>query len=108
MSEEVYGYTSGVDLETSHYITSIRNYCTSCRKGIHTGVNSKKEIIRRCKGVDCECKCRTHYVGLDGKLRPYGTPDNSIDTDIPPKFDPFIESINKKFKKMQVKKESKK
>lgn len=35
------------------------------------------QIDMRCNSKDCECRCRTHYVGRDGHLRPYGSKDDS-------------------------------
>lgn len=50
-----------------------RHFCIKCQQRKHSEPN-----IKRCTGGACECKCNTHYVGKDGKLRPYGIADDSI------------------------------
>jgi len=52
---------------------SKRRYCVNCRKGIHNTPDNDS----RCKGKGCDCRCQTHYIGLDGRVRPYGIPDDS-------------------------------
>jgi hypothetical protein len=52
-----------------------RYYCSNCRQGIH----NTPENDRRCKRNGCDCRCKTHYIGMDGRARPYGTPDDSAE-----------------------------
>ena len=40
-----------------------RVYCVNCRKGLH---NTKDK--ERCRGKDCECRCRYFYVDGNGYL----------------------------------------
>ncbi len=58
--------------------------CSNCRgtktrRPIHCLVGKDGQPRVRCtKTSVCECKCRTHYIGQDGRLRPYGVPDDSF------------------------------
>lgn len=61
-----------------------RYYCSNCKRGIH----NTPENDLRCKRKGCECRCQTHYVGRDGKARPYGTPDDSFTKDTELKTEP--------------------
>ena len=83
-----------------------RNLCSNCKKSIHNTpakkIGGEKKV--RCKSLDCECKCRTHYVGSNGHLVPYGMEDPSlseIDTQSLPRNqqDDFIDNLNLEFKK---------
>jgi len=60
--------------------------CSNCQKKIHCIAGSKgnrpPEMLKdRCSKKDCECRCRRYYVGKDGHLRKYGTPDDSVLTE---------------------------
>lgn len=78
-------------------------YCTRCAKGIH----NISEKDQRCLGSrkkgrsDCQCYCQTHYIGRDGRLRKYGTIDDSFTKEYIPKIDHSkdaeIEALNKKW-----------
>lgn len=53
--------------------------CTNCKKSIHCLVEFYKDTNEavltdiRCKGRNCECKCRTYYqCPKCGGLHPYG------------------------------------
>ena len=76
MSEEVIGTHTGksyniIGKQHRHY------QCVNCRKQVHCVAGYENEgdpvelLKDRC-GKDCECKCKTHYLGKDGKLEPYG------------------------------------
>jgi len=72
-----------INIISSQYSTML---CSNCQKKIHCIAGSKgdspPEMLKdRCSKKDCECRCRRYYVGKDGRLRRYGTPDNSILTD---------------------------
>jgi hypothetical protein len=83
--------------------------CPSCRKNIHciAGYENEGDPVELLKdrcGKDCECKCRTYYLAKNGKLRKYGTID---DTSVMEQFseehsrdelDDFIDKINMGFK----------
>ena len=67
-----------------------RVLCTRCRGGdtpkkppVHCKVRNG-QIRMTCTSQDCECRCRTHYVGRDGRLRPYGSRDDSYERRDPP------------------------
>jgi len=68
-------FVSGVDVKEDYHHPYIPNryFCTNCSKGIHNTPDYEK----RCKQKGCECKCLTHYVGYDGRIRPYGIIDDS-------------------------------
>jgi len=91
--KEVSGWTLG------------KNYCSNCKKGIHSTPNKS-----RCKNAkNCECRCRTHYIGKDGLLRPYGVIDDSDEREAKlaqkynPETDKLIADINLKMKKQSEK-----
>lgn len=91
----------GVDVKERAAYTPKKYYCTNCRRSIH----NKTTNDQICKRNGCECKCQTHYIGKDGRPRPYGTPDDSkediIRTD--PKQDAFINELNREWQKLNPK-----
>lgn len=64
--------------------TGDRVLCPRCRKNQHNQLSQDGTgvITTRCKGGDCECKCRTHYIGKDGRARPIGVKDDSFAYDL--------------------------
>lgn len=58
--------------------------CPNCRKNMHCIGGYKEEgdpvelLKDRC-GKGCECRCRTHFIAKNGRLKKYGTVD---DTDV--------------------------
>lgn len=86
--------------------------CPNCRKNIHciAGYENEGDTVELLKdrcGKDCECKCRTQYLAKNGKLRKYGTVD---DTDPMSDFsqdkprdhtDDMIDGLNTQFKSTQ-------
>lgn len=86
------------------------NPCPNCKKAIHTTPPRKKgqPVNFRCNRKDCECKCRTHYIGENGHLVPYGQPDPSVpqvdNYQLPrDKIDDIVDTINAKWNKQQNK-----
>lgn len=72
-----------------------RHFCQRCKRGEHS-----EGFDKPCNDK-CECLCKTHYIGRDGKSRiPYGMTDNSKDFDggkpLPP--DPKLEEILEAFR----------
>ena len=69
-------------------------YCSRCKENIHNiAENDQRCLGSRKKGrTDCQCSCQTHYVGRDGKLRKYGTPDDSFTKDEEPKIDHSLDA----------------
>ena len=108
MSEEIIG-TVGEKNEYNIIGGVNKAYqCPNCRKNIHCVAGFKEEgdmvllLKDRC-GKDCECKCRHSYLARNGKLRKYGTVD---DSDLLEDFiverernasDDFIDEINQKY-----------
>lgn len=82
------------------------SFCSNCKKGIHSTPGKF-----RCKNSDCECKCQTHYIGKDGKLRPYGIEDDSTFNDVEVKAETesndVIAKINEQYRKRENKVETK-
>lgn len=76
-------------------------YCKRCIKGIHNIAKNDKRCLGAKGTSDCQCPCQTHYVGRDGKLRPYDKPDDSLkkpDAQKPTaESDAFIEKINQQW-----------
>ena len=84
MSEEVIG-TVGEKNEYNIIGGLNKTYqCPPCKRNIHCIAGFKEigdpviMLKDRC-GKDCECKCRHSYLARNGKLRKYGTVD---DTDV--------------------------
>ena len=110
--EEIIGLAGELGVNEYNVISEQgrRFQCVNCRKKIHCMAGWKKEgdlvvlIKDRC-GKDCECKCRTHFVGKDGRLHRYGTIDTSnamedFSQDLPRnKTDDLIDEMNEEFKK---------
>lgn len=84
--------------------------CPNCKKkahclaGVKKGDEEEKVVMvkDRCNNAECNCKCRTHFVGKDGKLHKYGQPDNtsalfdmSEDKRLP--IDDLIDQANKEY-----------
>lgn len=71
-----------------------RNFCPKCNKGTHGG----------CHGGDCECKCRTHFYGSDGRVYPKNERQPEATPDTEPKrsgeMDSIIEKANKAYHKL--------
>jgi hypothetical protein len=108
MSEEVIG-TAGEKNEYNLIGGSPNKYqCPNCRKNIHCiagykNIGDPVEMLKDRCGNDCECKCRHSYLAQNGKLRRYGTID---DTHVFEDFaqnrprdetDDFIDEINDSF-----------
>ena len=63
-----------------------RAMCANCRGStqskrlpIHCYVDQNGDIHMTCnKTAICKCRCRTHYIGRDGDLRPYSQRDDSF------------------------------
>jgi hypothetical protein len=82
---------SGSDHEErpAYLATTKRYYCSNCKKGFH----NTPENDQKCKRKGCECRCLTHYIGRDGKARPYGTPDDSFTKELQVKPNPQADQI---------------
>jgi len=106
MSEEVIGTVNSYTVITAQ---SNKYQCPNCRKQIHCIAGYKNEgdpvemLKDRC-GKDCECKCRHSYLAKNGKLRKYGTVDDTSsieDMDLTEHKrdanDDFIDQINDDF-----------
>jgi len=58
--------------------------CTKCVKNVHNiagyakGEETPSLLKVRCSSPDCECICKTHYMGKDGRMKLLGTKDNSV------------------------------
>ncbi len=102
-----------MDIESNNLVTLTGEnrtlFCGNCKKKIHCigGKKDKSEKIEmvkdRCNNDDCECRCRTHYIGKDGRLHKYGTIDNSTAIDEPAvkyddETDKLIQRINKMYR----------
>ena len=100
MSEERYYTIIGAQYKT--------HQCPSCKKNVHCIAGYKNEgdpvelLKDRCS-KDCECKCRTHYLAKNGKLKKYGTVDDTKPETIPDRkrdeTDDLIDQINAGFLK---------
>ena len=72
-----------------------RYFCVRCKRGQHS------EGFDKPCNTDCECMCKTHYIGRDGKTKiPYGKKDHTKEFDderIPPsrEFLEVMEEIRK-------------
>jgi len=88
-----------------------RFQCTNCAKRkIHCIAGGKKgepvQLLKdRCTNAECECRCRTHYIANNGRLKPYGTIDNTSAVDdikVRPRdeTDELIDKLNKKMKEV--------
>jgi hypothetical protein len=112
MSEEVIGTHTGKSyniIGKQH-----RTYqCANCRKQVHCIAGYENdgdpvELLKDRCGKDCECKCKTHYLGKDGKLKKYGTVDVSTALDDFEKerprneTDDFIDELNKEFNESKL------
>jgi hypothetical protein len=80
-------------------------YCTRCLKGHHNiSENDQRCLGSRKKGrSDCQCPCQTHYVGRDGRLRKYNTPDDSNlndDAKTSPESDAEFEKLQDQLRKL--------
>lgn len=84
--------------------------CPNCRKQIHCLAGFEKEgdpveLLKDICGKNCACKCRTHYVAKNGRLKKYGTVDDTTSIDDFPEArerdetDDFIDEINSRFNK---------
>lgn len=72
-------------------------YCSNCKKGLHN--TPKKE---RCKGKDCECRCRTHYVDTEtGRIFPFGVKPPKPKKEKPKKLKPLPKEILEANKKAE-------
>lgn len=85
--EEVIGVSgSRAHMDEIEVITSgVKRFrCPKCLKNVHSiaGYNKGEDIPSllkvRCTTPDCECICKTHFMGKDGKMRLFGTKDNSF------------------------------
>jgi len=79
-----------VSIIGSSYLTFI---CPNCTRKIHCIAGGKAEapvelLKDRCNNDNCECRCRRFYVARNGRLRRYGTID---DTDVMAEFSPITE-----------------
>lgn len=89
------------DSERPTWLSSNKRYhCSNCRQGFHnTPENDKK-----CKRRGCEYRCQTHYIGRDGRARPYGVQDDSFskedDLKLNPKTDSLIDKLNKEWNEL--------
>lgn len=76
-----------MSLESGEKATIVGNketlLCGNCNKKIHCVAGQKENddkvvmVKDRCNKDACECRCRTHFIGKNGRLRKYGTVDNS-------------------------------
>lgn len=72
-----------------YYVVGAQHHrfqCTSCKRNVHciAGWKNQGDPVKMLKdrcGKDCECKCRTHYLAKNGKLKPYGTVDGTSSLD---------------------------
>ena len=80
--------------------------CPPCKRNVHciAGYENKGDTVEMLKdrcGKDCECKCRTHYLAKNGKLKKYGTVDDTEAESFPDRkrdaTDDFIDEINDGF-----------
>ena len=102
-------HESGIELHEGLNVSLSRNYCSNCKKKIHSFVRVNKEtkeaeIHVTCKSEDCECKCRTHYAcKLCGYLHPYDQKCDRIDPMPPinPKNEEEFRKILDEWKKFQ-------
>lgn len=92
---------AGVDVKERAPYTPKKYYCTNCRRSIHN-TPSNDQI---CKRNGCECKCQTHYIGRDGRPRPYGTKDDSKEDEAKPdpSYDAFVDKLNEEWQKLNPK-----
>ena len=84
MSEEIIGVAGSADDEINIKSAQYARFqCTNCAKRkIHCIAGGKKgdpvEMLKdRCTNPECECRCRTHYIANNGRLRRYGTVDDT-------------------------------
>lgn len=82
--------------------------CPNCnKKNIHCiGGGPKEDPVEmlkdRCNNNECQCHCRTHYEANNGRLKRYGTIDNTssiedMSDDVRNETDNVIDEINKQF-----------
>jgi len=100
-------HESGIELQEGRRTSSLANYCSKCNKNVHTFVKIDKEtgeavVHVTCTNKECMCKCKTHYECKKcGRLHPYGENCNYKEPESLPKYDAFIEQLNKQFRESQ-------
>ena len=91
---------SGIDVKERTVYSPRRYLCSNCNDSRHDAFFGDTV----CRGRGCKCPCQTHYQGRDGRLRPYGTKDDSKDevSKQNKKLDVFIHELNKEWRKLNT------